>query len=165
MKNKKALYLTQAAMIAALYVVLTMIANAFGLASGSIQGPLFRSAHRAPLPDTRRSTGTVHRLSCSQPRDRRNAAGHHFRFTGHPAWRCRYLSSWKSSRKALCKKDAFCMVIPAAPYRCQCPDHPACIKIRLRHHPDVVFRSDRNNRRNHLLWSFRHHFAVCTQKI
>lgn len=37
MKNKKALYLTQAAMIAALYVVLTMIANAFGLASGSIQ--------------------------------------------------------------------------------------------------------------------------------
>lgn len=37
MKNKKALYLTQAAMIAALYVVLTMIANAFGLASGNIQ--------------------------------------------------------------------------------------------------------------------------------
>lgn len=37
MKNKKALYLTQAAMIAALYVVLTMAANAFGLASGSIQ--------------------------------------------------------------------------------------------------------------------------------
>lgn len=37
MKNKKALYLTQAAMIAALYVVLTMVANAFGLASGSIQ--------------------------------------------------------------------------------------------------------------------------------
>lgn len=37
MKKKKALYLTQAAMIAALYVVLTMIANAFGLASGSIQ--------------------------------------------------------------------------------------------------------------------------------
>lgn len=37
MKNKKVLFLTQAAMIAALYVVLTFIANAFGLASGVIQ--------------------------------------------------------------------------------------------------------------------------------
>lgn len=37
MKNKKVLYLTQAAMIAALYVVLTLIANALGLASGNIQ--------------------------------------------------------------------------------------------------------------------------------
>ena len=37
MKNKSVLYLTHAAMIAALYVVLTMIANAFGLASGNIQ--------------------------------------------------------------------------------------------------------------------------------
>lgn len=37
MKNKNALYLTQAAMIAALYVVLTMIANALGIANGNIQ--------------------------------------------------------------------------------------------------------------------------------
>lgn len=37
MKNKKVLYLSQAAMIAALYVVLTMLANYLGLASGSIQ--------------------------------------------------------------------------------------------------------------------------------
>ena len=37
MKNKKVLSLVQAAMIAALYVVLTLIANAFGLASGNIQ--------------------------------------------------------------------------------------------------------------------------------
>ena len=37
MKNKNVLFLTQAAMIAALYVVLTFIANAFGLASGAIQ--------------------------------------------------------------------------------------------------------------------------------
>lgn len=37
-KTKKgALYITQGAMIAALYVVLTMISNAFGLASGAIQ--------------------------------------------------------------------------------------------------------------------------------
>ncbi|MBO5095015.1 MAG: QueT transporter family protein [Lachnospiraceae bacterium] len=37
MKNKKVLFLTQAAMIAALYVVLTFVANAFGMASGAIQ--------------------------------------------------------------------------------------------------------------------------------
>lgn len=35
--NKKVLFICQAAMIAALYVVLTFIANAFGLASGVIQ--------------------------------------------------------------------------------------------------------------------------------
>lgn len=37
MKNKKALYITQAAMITALYVVLTVFINAFNLASGAIQ--------------------------------------------------------------------------------------------------------------------------------
>lgn len=37
MQSKKVLFLTQAAMIAALYVVLTFIANAFRLASGAIQ--------------------------------------------------------------------------------------------------------------------------------
>lgn len=37
MQNKKVLYLTQAAMIAALYVVLTHVANALGLASGAVQ--------------------------------------------------------------------------------------------------------------------------------
>ena len=35
--NKKTLYVTQAAVIAALYVVLTLIANAFGLANYAIQ--------------------------------------------------------------------------------------------------------------------------------
>lgn len=37
MRNKNALRLTQAAMIAAIYVVLTYFINAFGLASGAIQ--------------------------------------------------------------------------------------------------------------------------------
>ncbi len=37
MQNKKVLFLTQAAMIAAIYVVLTFIANAFGLANYVIQ--------------------------------------------------------------------------------------------------------------------------------
>lgn len=37
MNNKKVLFLTQAALIAALYVVLTFVANSLGLASNSIQ--------------------------------------------------------------------------------------------------------------------------------
>ncbi len=37
MKNKKALYITQAAMVAAIYVVLTYIVNLTGLANGVIQ--------------------------------------------------------------------------------------------------------------------------------
>lgn len=37
MKNKKIMYLNQAAMIAALYVVLTLLANALGLANHAIQ--------------------------------------------------------------------------------------------------------------------------------
>lgn len=37
MKDKRVLFITQAAVIAALYVVLTYIANMFGLASGVIQ--------------------------------------------------------------------------------------------------------------------------------
>ena len=37
MKNKKTLFITQAAMIAAIYVVLTYFINAFELASGAVQ--------------------------------------------------------------------------------------------------------------------------------
>ena len=37
MKKSKALYLTQSALVAAMYVVLTLISNAFDLASGAIQ--------------------------------------------------------------------------------------------------------------------------------
>ena len=37
MKNKKSLFLTQAAMIAALYVVLTEVSNIFGLGSFAVQ--------------------------------------------------------------------------------------------------------------------------------
>ena len=37
MKNRKAYFITQAAVIAAVYVVLTLAINAFDLASGAIQ--------------------------------------------------------------------------------------------------------------------------------
>ncbi len=37
MRNKKVFFITQAAVIAALYVVLTLLANALGLANGAVQ--------------------------------------------------------------------------------------------------------------------------------
>lgn len=37
MRNKRVLFTTQAALIASIYVVLTLLSNAFGLASGAIQ--------------------------------------------------------------------------------------------------------------------------------
>lgn len=43
MKNQKVLFIVQAAMIAAIYVVLTFLANALGLASGAIQVRLSES--------------------------------------------------------------------------------------------------------------------------
>ena len=67
MKNKNVLYLTQAAMIAALYVVLTMIANALGIASGNSNAQLSIlrpgkshavTAHALPTPITPTITAT-----------------------------------------------------------------------------------------------------------
>ena len=52
MRNKKVLFAVQAAMIAALYVVLTYITNLLGLASGTIQVKRFASfrfSHRQPF--------------------------------------------------------------------------------------------------------------------
>ena len=52
MKNKNVLYLTQAAMIAALYVVLTMIANAPWHRQRQHSGSLLGSPHRPSLSDS-----------------------------------------------------------------------------------------------------------------
>lgn len=49
MKNKKALFITQAGIIAALYVVLTALSSAVGLASGAIQVRLSEALTILPL--------------------------------------------------------------------------------------------------------------------
>lgn len=49
MKNKNAVYLTQAAMIAAIYVVLTYLANALGLANHAIQVRFSRPSRFFPF--------------------------------------------------------------------------------------------------------------------
>lgn len=49
MRERKILFLTQAAMIAALYVVLTYVSNMFGLANGAIQFRLSESLTILPF--------------------------------------------------------------------------------------------------------------------
>ena len=57
MRNKKVLFLTQAAVIAAIYVVLTIFISAFNLASGAIQvriqkhSPFYHFLHRQRYRD------------------------------------------------------------------------------------------------------------------
>ena len=62
MRNKKVLFLTQAAVIAAIYVVLTIFISAFNLASGAIQVrisealtilPFYHFLHRQRFRDWR----------------------------------------------------------------------------------------------------------------
>jgi len=66
---KKINFLTQAAMIAALYVVLTLAINAFGLASGAIQVRVSEALTILPYHACCHS-GAVYRLSFKQ---------HHYR--------------------------------------------------------------------------------------
>ena len=83
--SKKTAYITQAALIAALYTVLTMIAAGFDLASGAIQvrfsealtrhtGPLFGSTYDHAFLHSRRDPGSDTRLSSQQYSDRMRAA-------------------------------------------------------------------------------------------
>lgn len=67
---KKINFLTQAAMIAALYVVLTLAINAFGLASGAIQVRSVRGTYDSALFHACCHSGAVYRLSFKQ---------HHYR--------------------------------------------------------------------------------------
>ena len=59
MRNKKVLFLTQAAVIAAIYVVLTIFISAFNLASGAIRYefpkhlPFYHFLHRQRFRDWR----------------------------------------------------------------------------------------------------------------
>ena len=67
---KKINFLTQAAMIAALYVVLTLAINAFGLASGAIQVRVSEALTILPYFTPVCHSGAVYRLSFKQ---------HHYR--------------------------------------------------------------------------------------
>ena len=69
MRNKKVLFLTQAAVIAAIYVVLTIFISAFNLASGAIQVRISEALTILPFLHRRRFR-TGDRLSVEQSADR-----------------------------------------------------------------------------------------------
>ena len=88
MRNKKVLFAVQAAMIAALYVVLTYITNLLGLASAP-----FRYAFLKRFASFRFHTGShsgsFHRMSDFQSYHRRHHLGYHlrkYRYTARCTW-------------------------------------------------------------------------------
>ena len=81
MKNKNVLYLTQAAMIAALYVVLTMIANALGIASGNKMPDKFERSGLSAVKSEKVDAPIVQEfpltLECRVIEDKMEVYGHH----------------------------------------------------------------------------------------
>ena len=69
MRNSKVQFIVHAAMIAAIYVVLTYFISAFNLASGSHSGPDFRGADHSAVLYTGGNSGTVCGMSACQPSD------------------------------------------------------------------------------------------------
>lgn len=70
MRNKKVLFLTQAAVIAAIYVVLTIFISAFNLASGAIQVRISEALYHFTIFYTGSDSGTGDRVSVEQSADR-----------------------------------------------------------------------------------------------
>ena len=68
MRNKKVLFLTQAAVIAAIYVVLTIFISAFNFRCHS--GTNFRSTYHFTIFYTGSDSGTGDRVSVEQSADR-----------------------------------------------------------------------------------------------
>ena len=76
------------------------------------------------------------------------------------------MDAWKSSpRQGRKAEKAFHLAVPSAAYPGKRRDYPACVKIRLRHPSDVVFRDYRNGRGNHFLRYLRTDSVGCAEKI
>lgn len=70
MRDKKVTFIVQAAVIAALYVVLTFVANALGLASHTIQVRFSEALCILPVFTAGSDSGTVDWLSACESADR-----------------------------------------------------------------------------------------------
>ncbi len=166
MKNKNVLYLTQAAMIAALYVVLTMIANALGIASGNIQVRFSEALTVLPFLTPAAVPGLF--IGCLIANLVTGAMLPDIIFGSlcNPDRCNRHMDAWKSSpRQGRKAEKAFHLAVPSAAYPGKRRDYPACVKIRLRHHSDVVFRDYRNGRGNHFLRYLRTDSVGCAEKV
>ena len=91
MRNKKVLFAVQAAMIAALYVVLTYITNLLGLASGTIQVRFSEALCILPVFTPAAIPGSFYRMSDFQPYHRWHHLGYHLRKHRYTARRTRHL--------------------------------------------------------------------------
>ena len=138
-----------------------------GSISGKEAGGIYIRGLLCPaLSDSRRSSRTLYRLSDRQPRDRCHAARYHFWFPCNPDRCNRHMDAWKSSpRQGRKAEKAFHLAVPSAAYPGKRRDYPACVKIRLRHPSDVVFRDYRNGRGNHFLRYLRTDSVGCAEKI
>ena len=89
MRNKKVLFAVQAAMIAALYVVLTYITNLLGLASGTIQVRFSEALCILPVFTPAAIPGLFIGCLISQSYHRRHHLGYHlrkYRYTARCTW-------------------------------------------------------------------------------
>lgn len=91
MQKKNIHFLTQAAMIAALYVVLTFIANAFGLANYAVQVRFSEALTILPIFTTAGIPGLFIGCIISNVLTGLRPAGYHFRFHCHTHRRVWYL--------------------------------------------------------------------------
>ena len=138
-KDNKTIYIAQAAVIAAIYTVLTLIAAGFDLASGAIQ--LLRGAYHPAVLYVSRCSRTDAGLPDQQHSDGLCAAGYHFRNSGDLHRRDRLLCSSQKS---------FSLLRPSCHF--QCADHSFRSLLRLpypRRHS--LFHADRRGRRSDLL--------------
>lgn len=153
MKNKKVLFLTQAAVIAALYVVLTYLVNALGLASGVIQIRL--SEALAILPFYPCNSRRVYWLSARKP------------FNGCLSFRhsCGKPCLFNRCFRCLCASQTQ-MVCFHSYHFGKCPDYSFCTDLRLRRARCMVVSCPyRWRRRSNFLRYFRHHAASLLAKI
>ena len=104
MKKTSALRLTQAAMIAAIYVVLTYFISAFGLANGAIQVRIFRGSDYLTDLYAGSDSGTFCWMFAQQHLDRMHGTRRGIWQSGNPD-RCDWHLSFK--------KDQVCLYLAA----------------------------------------------------
>ena len=171
MKNKNVLYLTQAAMIAALYVVLTLIANALGLASGSIQVRFSEALTVLPFFTPAAIPGLY--IGCLLGNIAAGCALPDIVF-GPLATLIGALGTWglsKAASRALRFSpqrkagEPVRLVVPAPAHHRKWDCDSACFEIRLWRRPHLAFRRHSHPRRSDFLRDFRFDSAVRSPQI
>lgn len=140
MQKKNIQFLTQAAMIAAIYVVLTFVANAFGLANYAVQVRFSEALTILPIFTPAGDSRTIYRLPYQQHPYRMCHSGYHIRFPRHAdrrVWHpCAEIQPFPGCTAAYCR---------------QCNNRTFDIEICLWPGTALVFLFDSNRRRNYFL--------------